>query len=74
MFGGGPARRFVGEMTPAGVNGFEIIPGGESGVVSSPFYASMLGRWLTNHYHPMLLRRNQVEADRMSEQMFEPAP
>lgn len=74
MFGGGPARRFVGEMTPAGVNGFEIIPGGESGVVSSPFYASMLGRWLTNRYHPMLLRPNQVEADRMSEQVFEPAP
>lgn len=49
MFTNGPARRFVGEMsTPE--NLAQIIPGGESGVLGSPFYASELSRWLTNRY------------------------
>lgn len=52
MFGSGPARRFVGEMaTP--IRGYEIIPGGQSGVLGSPLYASQLGRWLTNQYSQM---------------------
>lgn len=52
MFGSGPARRFVGEMFPA-ITASEIIPGGQSGVLGSPFYASQLSRWLTNEYHPL---------------------
>jgi penicillin amidase len=72
MFGGGPARRFVGELNPAGINAFEIIPGGQSGVLGSSFYANMLGRWLTDHYHPMLFMRSQVESDIMTDQIFTP--
>ncbi|MBN8482516.1 MAG: penicillin acylase family protein [Xanthomonadales bacterium] len=49
MFGSGPARRFVGEMTPV-ISAAEILPGGQSGVLGSPLYASQLGRWLTNQY------------------------
>lgn len=52
MFGGGPARRFVGEMYPT-ISASEIIPGGQSGVLGSPLYVSQLGRWLTNQYHPL---------------------
>ena len=32
----------------------------------------MLGRWLTNQYHPMLLTRKQVNSDAISEQRFFP--
>ncbi len=54
MFGGGPARRFIGEMTsPA--NMLQILPGGQSGVLGSPLYASQLGRWLTNQYKPLVI-------------------
>lgn len=49
-FGSGPARRFVGEMSTP-VKAFEILPGGQSGVLGNPTYASQLGRWLTNQYH-----------------------
>ena len=49
-FGSGPARRFVGEMS-APIKAYEIIPGGQSGVLGNPTYASQLGRWLTNQYH-----------------------
>ena len=52
MFSSGPARRFVGEMS-ATINAGEILPGGQSGVLGSPLYASQLGRWLTNQYKPL---------------------
>jgi penicillin amidase len=55
MFGSGPARRFVGEMTPDGVDGYETIPGGQSGVFFHPNYSSQLPLWLTNNYHPLAL-------------------
>jgi penicillin G amidase len=51
-YSSGPARRFVGEMTPA-IGASEIIPGGQSAVLGSPLYASQLGRWLTNNYHAL---------------------
>ncbi len=53
MFAHGPARRFLAEMLPSGVTAFEILPGGQSGDVTSPHYADQLGRWLTNRYHPL---------------------
>jgi penicillin amidase len=55
MFGSGPSRRFIAEMNPAGINGYEVIPGGQSGVFYSPNYSSQLPLWLTNSYHPMAM-------------------
>ena len=55
MFARGPSRRFVGEMTPDGVVGYETIPGGQSGVFYSPNYSSQLPLWLTNSYHDLAL-------------------
>jgi penicillin amidase len=55
MFGSGPNRRFVGEMTPEGVVGYQTIPGGQSGVFYHPNYASQLPLWLTNNYHELAL-------------------
>lgn len=55
MFGSGPSRRFIGHMSPMGVEGLEVIPGGQSGVFFSPNYSSQLPLWLTNDYHPMAL-------------------
>lgn len=72
MFGSGPSRRLITELSPGGVNAFHIIAGGQSEDVFSPFYANMLGRWLTNRYHPVLITPAQVEADSMTEQVFVP--
>ena len=57
MFGSGPVRRYVGE--PAGLIGFAgetSLPGGNSGVLDSPYYFNLLGRWLTNDTYPMRQR------------------
>ncbi|NCT66052.1 MAG: penicillin acylase family protein [Rhodanobacteraceae bacterium] len=52
MFGSGPARRFVGEIGPV-IHAVEVIPGGNSTVLGSPFYADQLPFWLVNDYHPL---------------------
>lgn len=61
MFGSGPARRFIGEMRRNGPVAEEVIPGGESGVLGSPFQTDQLLLWLTNHYHPWPYRPGDVE-------------
>jgi len=61
MFDSGPARRFLGEARPEGVRGLQVIPGGQSGVLGSPLYASQLGLWLTNDYHPLWFTPEEVE-------------
>ena len=71
MFGSGPARRFVGEMFP-GISASEIIPGGQSGVLGSPLYASQLGRWLTNQYHPLPISASASIAQATSSLSFVP--
>lgn len=53
MFSSGPARRTVAEMTPGKPSVDEILPGGRSGVLVSPFYTNQLHRWLVNDYLPL---------------------
>ena len=72
MFGSGPARRFVGEVDPVGINAQQVIPGGQSGVITSPSYSGQLGRWLTNGFHLMRLTRQQVESDLVSDMLLSP--
>lgn len=50
MFSHGPARRFVGEVTPEITSMYQTIPGGESGQLGSPHEADSLLLWLTDRY------------------------
>lgn len=72
MFGSGPARRFVGATERSGIEADQMIPGGQSGVLGRRHYVSQLGRWLTNHYHPLLLSPEDVQAEAVSEQVLRP--
>ena len=72
MFSSGPSRRFLGEMSPGAVRASQIIPGGQSGSLGNPAYASMLGRWLTNSYHAMPFSEAEVNAVRTQEERFTP--
>jgi penicillin amidase len=73
MFGSGPARRFLGEARPDGLRALQVIPGGQSGVLTSPLYANQLGLWLTNDYHPLWFTREEVERNKVSEHLFRPS-
>lgn len=60
-FGGGPVRRYVGEAGiddsgDARVRGFNVMPGGPSGVPGDPGYATQLGSWLTADYHSVNMK------------------
>jgi penicillin amidase len=48
-----PGRRFYAVLDPAGIEAYQILPGGQSGDPTSPGYTSQLGRWLTNRYAPV---------------------
>ena len=44
------------------INALQIMPGGQSGVLGSPTYASQLRRWLTNNYHQLVIGAADAEA------------
>jgi penicillin amidase len=71
MFGSGPARRFVGEMS-AKISANEVIPGGNSGVLGSFNYADQLPLWLSNRYHPLAIPVADAAAAATSEVDFTP--
>lgn len=71
MFGSGPARRFVGEMTTP-IVAKQILPGGQSGRLGSPLYVSQLGRWLTNGYKTLHISVADATAQPASTVSFVP--
>lgn len=73
MFAHGASRRFIAEMAPNGPVLFEIIPGGQSGVVTDPNYASQMGRWLTNRYLELSLSVDLMKATAGSHVVLVPA-
>lgn len=72
MFGSGPARRQVAELTPAGPQAEEIIPGGRSGVFFSPLYANQLRLWLVNDYLPLNIGETDAENAAAQIRVFSP--
>ncbi len=72
MFGSGPSRRFIGHLSPSGVEALEVIPGGQSGVFYSPNYSSQLPLWLTNDYHPLALGEADAQDVAVSTVTFVP--
>ena len=74
-FGSGPNRRYVGVPGTAkgSIEGRTILPGGMSGVLTSPFYANLLGRWLTNDTYALRDKMGEVMQNLSSQQMFKPA-
>jgi penicillin G amidase len=75
MFGSGPNRRYVGVpgTAPGTIDAETALPGGMSGVLTSPFYANLLGRYLTNDTYPLRTNLGEVMQNIYNQQMFKPA-
>lgn len=73
-FGSGPVRRYVGGPagSPPRIAGETSLPGGESGVLGSPYYVNLLGRWLTNDTYPVRQRLPEVLQDLQERLLFVP--
>ncbi len=75
MYGSGPARRYAGEAWRHGhgIKGRTTLPGGPSGVLGSPFYTNILGRWLTNDTYDVRQRMSDLRHHSLSREVFVPA-
>ena len=77
-FGSGPVRRYVGEAGEPGagsaVRGYNVMPGGPSGVPGDALYATQLGAWLTADYHKVEMKRSGPPGLALRAEVFVPAP
>jgi penicillin amidase len=74
-YGSGPNRRYVGTpgTVPGSIEAESALPGGASGVLGDPFYANLLGRYLTNDTYPLRTNLGEVMRNLSSQQEFKPA-
>lgn len=73
MFSSGPARRLVAEVTPLGILAEQIVPGGQSGVITSGAnYVNQLVLWLVNGYLPLITDLDTITAIANEVYNFEP--
>lgn len=71
MFGSGPVRRFIGEMT-ATPTLLQAMPGGQDGKIGGPGYISQLPLWLVNAYKPLVIDPAQSAAQSVATIQFTP--
>jgi penicillin G amidase len=67
----GPSMRQITELSSP-ERSLAVLPGGESGLPSSPHYADMTPLWLKGEYHPLLMERRAIEAAAEGRQVLEP--
>ncbi len=59
--------------SPKRIDGRTALPGGASGVLGSPYYVNLLGRWLTNDAYRMRHRMKDVQKDVAEREVFVPS-
>lgn len=52
-YGSGPVMRMAISIGAKGVSGYNVVPGGQSGLNDSPHYADQAAMWLANEALPM---------------------
>jgi penicillin amidase len=74
MFDSGPARRYVGQphRAPRRIKAETSLPGGESGVLESPFYANLLEQWLINDTYKLRHRLKDILKGLEQSEVFVP--
>ena len=76
-FGSGPTYRMVialRRQSPDAMTGRNVVPGGQSGLTTSPAFDDQVRLWLGNRALPMQLEVGAVIAAARSREVYAPAP
>jgi penicillin amidase len=73
QYGSGPVMRMVFELSSQGVVGQNVMPGGQSGMADSPYYADQARLWLANKAYPMRFSPSEVTANALRHEVFLPS-
>lgn len=71
-YGSGPVFRMAVALGPDGVEGVNVLPGGQSGLSDNPHFDDQAKRWLGNDVLPMHTTVEQVVAAAVSREAFRP--
>lgn len=72
--GSGPVFRMVIALGPDGVEGHNMLPGGQSGIPDSPFFHDQAREWLANRTSPMRFTPAEVVAGAVGRERYAPGP
>lgn len=70
--GSGPVFRMVIALGPDGVEGHNMLPGGQSGLPDSPFFSDQALEWLANRTVPMRYTPAEVVAGAVGRERYAP--
>lgn len=70
--GSGPVMRMVVSLKGEEVTGRNIIPGGQSAIIQSEFFADQTRLWLANETLPMRFSPKDVAAGAVSREVYKP--
>lgn len=76
-YNGGPAIRFSVEMKPGAIVGYNVLPGGESGMGPDPanppkHYGDQIPLWVNNKVHPQWFYPKDILQNAESRVIFQP--
>lgn len=71
-YGDGPVMRMVVSLKGDEVTGRNVIPGGQSALTDSPFFADQAKLWLANQTLPMRFSPKDVAAGAVTREVYKP--
>ena len=71
-YGSGPMMRMVVVLKDGQVTGRNVIPGGQSGLTDSPFFADQAALWLGNQGHPLRFHVQDVVEGAVGREIYRP--
>ncbi len=71
-YGSGPVMRMAFSMNPDGVEGVNVIPGGQSSDPFSPFHHDQARQWIANESSPVHFKVEDVVANALGRELLTP--
>jgi hypothetical protein len=71
-YGDGPVMRMIFALGPDGFAGVNVIPGGQSGLTDSPYFADQARSWLGNETLPLRFEVADVAAGATGREVLRP--